>query len=55
MAKILAFLRGMIEFRRDMTWADPNRPEDGELTELDSCYDAGRDFIHRVTFRWFDS
>ena len=56
MSRILAFIRGMIEFRSDCTWADPARSDDvpGDYTELDSAYDSGREMAHRLTFRRFD-
>ncbi len=53
MRKLSAFLLGMREFRLCCTWADPLRPEDG-YTDLDHAYDCGRDFAHRVTFRYWD-
>lgn len=52
MARIKAFIRGMIEFRSDCTWADPARED--FLTELDMAYDRGRELAHRLTFRRFD-
>lgn len=52
MASIKAFLRGMYEFRLDDTWADPER--DDWLTDLDIAYDHGREWAHRLTFRFFD-
>ena len=54
MAKIAAFLRGMLEFRSDYTWADPARVGSCH-TDLDDAYDKGRDFAHRLTFRYYDS
>jgi len=53
MNAVKAFLRGMIEFRSDCTWADPLR--DDYLTDLDVAYDWGREWAHRLTFRYFDN
>lgn len=50
MKRFAAFLRGMMEFRRCFTWSDPA----GGYTELDSAYDWGREWAHRLTFRRFD-
>lgn len=52
--KIIAFLRGVAEFRLGYTWADPDRGDD-EFTELDEAYDWGREWAHRLTFRRWDS
>lgn len=52
MSVLIAFLRGMLEFRSSYTWADPKRQED--LTELDYVYDHGREFAHLITFRLFE-
>ena len=56
MRRIIAFLRGMYEFRRSFTWADPT--EDIDLwdgyTPLDEAYDRGREWAHRLTLRKFD-
>lgn len=43
---IYAFLLGMFEFRSDWT-----THFDGDLIET---YDSGRDWAHRLTFRYFD-
>lgn len=52
--KIIAFVRGVYEFRRDCTWSDPSR--DGfDYTNLDESYDQGREFAHRLTFRHWDA
>ena len=50
----VAFLRGVYEFHRECTWADPDRA-DGDYTEKDEAYDYGRDFAHRVTLRQFEA
>jgi hypothetical protein len=56
--KLKAFLRGVYEFRRECTWADPARDEMPSsvmaYTELDEAYDHGREWAHRLTFRRFD-
>lgn len=52
MNKLLAFLRGVWEFRSDVTWADPARED--RYTELDEAYDMGREMAHRLTLRFFD-
>lgn len=54
MSKLIAFFRGMYEFRIGYTWADPSRGDDG-FTELDDAYDCGREWAHRLTFRHYDS
>ena len=54
MKKIKAFLLGLWEFRSCVTWADPARGDDGDLTPLDEAYDCGREFAHVVTFRRWD-
>lgn len=46
MARLLAFLHGMLEFRSDVT-----THYDGELIET---YDAGRERMHRLTLRRWD-
>ncbi len=46
MSKIKAFILGMIEFRSDCT---TNVGDD----DMDA-YDSGRDFAHKITFRYFD-
>lgn len=46
MARLKAFLWGMIEFRSDLT-----RHYGGDLIET---YDAGRDLAHVLTFRRWD-
>ena len=51
---IVAFLRGMWEFRRAYTWADPARTEKNSYTRLDSAYDHGREWAHILTFRQFE-
>jgi hypothetical protein len=43
--KIRAFLLGAREYRTDWTRA---------LRHLLPCYDAGREWAHRITFRRFD-
>jgi hypothetical protein len=50
----LAFLYGMYEFRRGITWADPYRHDDLSYTAEDKAYDRGRELAHRLTFRRFD-
>lgn len=50
--RIKAFFRGMYEFRRTVTWADPAR--EGDFTDLDVAYDWGREWAHRLTFRKWD-
>lgn len=47
MKYVQAFIRGMIEFRSDVTWGS----DDLEIMEW---YDAGRDLSHRLTFRHWD-
>lgn len=54
MTKIIAFLRGIYEFRRSLTWADPARTDEDFYTLLDESYDRGRDFTHMITFRRFE-
>jgi len=56
MKKIQAFLLGMREFRSDCTWADPARDyqSSNSYTALDSAYDWGREWAHRITFRRYD-
>lgn len=54
LARIRAFVLGMLEFRLVFTWADPARSEDCSYTALDHAYDCGRDFAHRMTFRRWD-
>ena len=44
----LAWILGAVEWRTDVTWADPDRPESGELTELDEAYDEGRAWAHTL-------
>lgn len=51
MQTIIAFCRGVAEFRSGCTWADPR----GGYTELDEAYDRGREFAHRVTLRRWDT
>ena len=51
---LIAFIRGIAEFRRGSTWADPTRTDDNPYTAKDDAYDRGRDLAHRVTFRLFD-
>ena len=51
--RIQAFLRGVYEFRRDLTWADPAREDN--LTLLDEAYDWGREWAHRLTLRRWDA
>lgn len=50
MTFIIAFLRGMWEFRSECTWSDPS----GDYTNLDEAYDRGRDLAHRLTLRRYD-
>ena len=45
--KIKAFILGMIEFRSDVT-----THFDGDSIEM---YDAGREFMHRLTMRQFET
>lgn len=54
MHTILAFLRGIFEFRTDLTWVDPGRDDVNHYTQLDQAYDRGRDFAHLITLRKFD-
>jgi len=54
MKVLIAFLRGVFEFRRSWTWADPCRTDDNFYTDLDEGYDMGRDFAHRITFRVYE-
>lgn len=54
MKKLIAFLRGMWEFRLSCTWADPARTDDNWYTELDNAYDCGRDMAHRLTLRRYE-
>ena len=56
MKRIIAFLRGMAEFRRDYTWADTTEERDlwDGYTSLDDAYDRGREWAHRLTLRKFD-
>lgn len=53
LARFTAFFRGVFEFRRSFTWADPARIG-GEYTRLDQAYDYGREIAHRVTLRRFE-
>jgi len=46
MNRIKAFMLGVVEFRTDVT-TNP-----GE--HLIPAYDAGREFVHVITFRYFD-
>ena len=55
-AKVIAFIRGMYEFRLSGTWADPNRNEvNGYYTNLDEAYDQGREWAHRLTLRRYEN
>ena len=56
MQKLLAFLRGIFEFRQSFTWADTEEARDmwDGYTPLDNAYDRGRELAHRVTFRRFE-
>ncbi len=56
MKKIAAFLRGVREFRSDVTWADPRRDYASgyTYTALDEAYDWGREWAHRLTLRRWD-
>jgi hypothetical protein len=47
MNTFLAFIRGMYEFRSDMTTYYHAWPEV-------IAYDRGRDLAHRLTFRYWD-
>jgi hypothetical protein len=47
MAKLQAFILGMIEFRSDFT----THYDDLDVLE---AYDRGRDFAHAITFRHWD-
>lgn len=51
-----AFIKGMREFRSDVTWADPARDYQSgySYTELDEAYDRGREWAHRLTLRRYD-
>lgn len=53
--KIVAFLRGIWEFRHSCTWADPARTDENPYTDLDEAYDRGRDLAHRITLRRFET
>lgn len=55
MNKLFAFLLGMREFRISMTWADPNRTDECDYTDLDDAYNRGREFAHQITFRRYES
>lgn len=55
MRMILAFLRGMREFRSCVTWADPARGTTADYTDLDHAYDVGRELAHKLTFRYWDN
>ena len=57
MRRIIAFLRGVYEFRRSFTWADTDDHRDlwDGYTPLDDAYDRGREWAHRLTFRRFDT
>jgi hypothetical protein len=48
MARAIAFIFGMLEFRSDFT----RSYEDYDVL---CAYDAGRDLAHRLTFRHFDN
>ena len=50
MNKLLAFLRGIIEFRSDFT-----QHYDALDYELLKAYDRGRELAHRATFRKWDN
>jgi len=54
MKRLIAFLRGMYEFRSDYTWADPARGHLNWYTALDEAYDWGREWAHRLTFRRYE-
>lgn len=56
MKKLIAFLRGIWEFRSSFTWGDSEEARDfwDGYTPLDDAYDRGREFAHRVTFRKFE-
>jgi hypothetical protein len=56
MARAIAFLRGMYEFRRSFTWADSDEARDfwDGYTPLDAAYDCGREWAHRLTLRKFE-
>jgi len=49
MNRLLAFLRGMREFRSWITWADSARTDYNDYTKLDRAYDRGRAFAHWIT------
>lgn len=51
---LYAFARGIWEFRRAWTWADPARTDADPYTDADSAYDLGRDVAHCLTFRKWD-
>lgn len=44
--QIMAFLRGMWEFRKSLTWFGGY--------ETEEAYDRGREFAHLITFRRWD-
>lgn len=46
MKKLIAYLRGMWEYRSSLTWADP---ASDDYSDLDDAYDRGRDMAHRLT------
>lgn len=48
MYKIIAFLNGMREFRSDVTTSYDDY-------DLLISYDWGREYAHRMTFRFFDN
>ena len=52
---IIAFVRGIYEFRRSWTWADPERDEHHFYTSLDEAYDKGRELAHKVTLLRFEN
>lgn len=48
--RITAFMFGLGEFRRSITWADSSTPERTAL----EAYDWGREWAHRLTLRRFE-
>ena len=52
---IVAFIRGILEFRQSCTWADPARNAENCYTEKDEAYDRGRELAHRFTLRMFEA
>lgn len=53
MKKIKAFLLGMAEFRSDFT-TNFDHVDTDEGYALQEVYDLGREWAHRLTFRYWD-